>query len=53
MDRLSDEELMAEYRRAQLLAIIATNAGEADAEALWASVVRSIQNEARERRLEL
>lgn len=46
---LSDDELRAERRRAAYLLEIADNAGEADASALWASVVRSIDNETRAR----
>jgi hypothetical protein len=46
---LSDDELRAERRRAAYLLEIADNAGEADASALWSSVVRSIDNETRAR----
>jgi hypothetical protein len=53
VDQLNEQELRAELRRARLLGSIATNAGEADAEALWASVVRSITNEALSRRITL
>lgn len=53
MDSLSDDELRAEYRRAILLGNLADTAGEADAAALWASVRRSIELEARDRQVQL
>lgn len=46
---LSDDELQAEHRKATALQDIAANAGEADAEALFASVVRAIEFEQRRR----
>lgn len=53
MDQMGENELRAEHRRARLLGAIAANAGEADAEALWASVQRSIENEAMQRTIAL
>lgn len=49
----TDDELRAEHLRALKLGRLAENAGEADAAALWASVARSIEFEARERKLDL
>lgn len=49
MDRLTDDELKAELRRATLLGQLADAAGEADASSLYASVVRTIDVELRER----
>jgi hypothetical protein len=46
---LSDDELAAELRKAKALNDIADNAGEADASALWSSVIRSIEFEQRRR----
>lgn len=46
-NELTDDELRAEHRRAQLMSDAASRAGEADAEALFASIVRTCQNEAR------
>lgn len=49
MDRLSDDELAAEHRKAVLMGSIAASAGEADAEALYASIVRACEFEQRNR----
>lgn len=49
MDRLDDKELAAEHRRATLMGNIAANAGEADAEALFASIARACEFEQRNR----
>jgi hypothetical protein len=51
MDNLTDEELYAERRRAELLGILADNAGEPDASNLHASSVRAIDVELRARKL--
>ena len=44
---LTDDELRATHRHAQFMSEAASRAGEADAEALFASIVRTCQNEAR------
>ncbi|MFL6864137.1 MAG: hypothetical protein ACJ8DZ_14175 [Allosphingosinicella sp.] len=46
---LTDDELRDEERKARYMAEIADTAGEADASALWASVVRSIETEQQRR----
>jgi hypothetical protein len=49
MDALSDDELAAELRRATLLGDLADNAGEADASAVFSSIVRAVEFEQRRR----
>lgn len=51
IEEMTDDELRAEHKRATQLGIIADNAGEADASALWASVQRSIEFELRARKI--
>lgn len=46
---LDDDELFAELRKARALQELADSAGEADASALYASVVRAIEFEQRRR----
>lgn len=53
LEPMSEDELRAELKRAQQMQALAANAGEADAEALWASVIRSIHNEGIVREIEL
>lgn len=49
MDRLTDEELAAELRRATLMGNLADNAGEVDAAQVFASIVRAVEFEQMQR----